>query len=53
MYLQCTGLENWSLPPVDDEGSPASESASQMGGDGGGADGGGQQRRVGLGWKQR
>ena len=37
----------------DDEGSPASKSASRMGGDGGGADGGGQQRRVGLGWKQR
>ena len=37
----------------DDEGSPVSESSSRMGGDGGGADGGGQQRRVGLGWKQR
>ena len=36
----------------DDEGSPASKSASRMGGDGGGADGGGQQRHVGLGWKQ-
>ena len=36
----------------NDEGSPASKSASRMGGDGGGADGGGQQRCVGLGWKQ-